>query len=86
MICELRLSKGGGREAIVLPCSIVQTGEDNSRFVWTAQQGRARKRVIETGALADGGVTVARGLAPGDTVLVEGCQKVSEGTAITVVK
>lgn len=82
MIGTLSIVPEEAATVLLLPPHIVQTDEANRTFVWTNQQGKARKRLIETGTLERNGVTVTAGLSAGDEVLVEGQQKVSEGMDI----
>lgn len=86
MICEMSVSKDAGREAIVLPASVVQLGDKGEHFVWTTVKGKAHRSVVTTGELTPQGVTVTHGLTAGDHVVTEGAQKISEGMAVTVVK
>ena len=48
------------------------------------ESGKAARRVIFCGKFTAGGVTVASGLREGDNVIVEGQQKVCEGTPVTL--
>lgn len=68
---QSELSKG-----IVIPSNIVLL-DDNSKFVWVVEQGRAHKRHIEVNGYSGKGVVVMDGLHQGDSVIVEGYQKVS---------
>ena len=53
-------------------------------FVWLAIGDTARKRTVKTDGLSEQGIIITDGIAVGDKVIVEGYQKVSEGTKITV--
>jgi RND family efflux transporter MFP subunit len=86
MVCKVRLRQSGESSAIVVPNRAVQSSHDGRRFVWLAVGGVAQRRFVETGALADAGVTVEQGLSDGDRLIVEGCQKISEGMKINVVR
>lgn len=84
MICDVFLQNGDEQTAIVLPNSVVQIDGDNKTFVWVNAQGKASKKIIQTGEQTTKGVVVLEGLQSGDEVIVEGQQKVSEGSEITV--
>jgi multidrug efflux pump subunit AcrA (membrane-fusion protein) len=60
----------------------VQSSHNGRRFVWLAVDSTAQRRFVETGTLADSGVTVEKGLHEGDRLIVEGYQKISEGMKI----
>ena len=55
-------------------------------FVWIVKNGRATKRYINFLGDTSQGVRVNGGLEPGDRLIVEGQQKVSEGTRCEIVK
>ena len=84
MICSVGIDGGDADTAVILPAPVIQTDERNRAFVWVNDSGKARKRVVETGALVRDGVMISSGISTGDEVIVEGQQKVSEGMDITV--
>jgi len=87
MVCDVAFTGCGQAErSIIIPANIVQIDKDNKTFVWTNQNGKAHKCVISTGMTTNAGVVVLSGLLIGDSLIVEGQQKVSEGTALTIEK
>lgn len=68
--------------AIVIPASLVQIADDNSRFVWIDEGGKAVRRTITCGEYQSNGVVVQSGLHQGDRLIVEGQQKVCTGTKL----
>jgi RND family efflux transporter MFP subunit len=84
MIGTLSLQAKDDAQAIILPARLVQTDEQNNPFVWTNHEGKAHKQILTLGEQTRQGVVVTDGLKPGDEILVEGQQKVSNETAITV--
>lgn len=66
------------RKGIVIPANAVLIGNE-SKFVWTAQNGRATRRNVTIDGYVGTGVMISDGLKVGDTVVVEGYQKISEG-------
>ena len=71
----------GGR--ISLPVKAVQQSTDKSLFVWTVQQGKAHRTTVSVGQVTGNRIIVDSGLQEGDQVIVEGYQKVGEGTPVT---
>ena len=71
----------GGR--ISLPVKAVQQSTDKSLFVWTVQQGKAHRSTVSVGQVTGNRIIVDSGLQEGDQVIVEGYQKVGEGTPVT---
>lgn len=82
MICDLALNRDSAMSAIVLPPSVVLLDSDNSNFVWLDSAGYAVKRVVGTGGMDAQGIIVTSGVMPGDSVIVEGQQKVSRMTPV----
>lgn len=66
---------------IIVPANAILTNEDG-RFVWVAEEGRATRRNITISGYSGSGVIVSEGLQAGDVVIVEGYQKVSEGMKV----
>lgn len=69
----------------VLPSQAVLLNEDNRLFVWKVKNGKAERQFVEADELASHGVIVTSGLTPGDSIIVEGMQKVGTGTRVTPV-
>lgn len=86
MVTKTALAPEESLAAIVLPGRAVQLDERNRTFVWLADDGRAVRRCVECGAPTAHGVTILSGLNPGDEVLVEGQQKVSENTVVEIIR
>ena len=68
--------------AIVIPSQCVQLDEQNRRFVWIVNGGKAEQRFITTGDYTDNGVVVLSGLSAGENLITEGNQKVCNGTKV----
>ena len=86
MICNVYSSFRRGQTSVFVPASVVQLNEDNRYFVWIVSGGKAHKRFIHFVADTSQGVRVDGGLEPGDLLIVEGQQKVSEGTECEIIK
>lgn len=83
MVTEVRFCPAAKAEGgCVIPARIVQLDEQNQSFVWTVTHGKAHKAVIQPGEYTADGVTVLSGLSAGDEVIVEGQQKVCNGTPV----
>ena len=74
---------GVGGPAITLPVTSVQKNAGGTLFVWTVDQARTAHRTpVETGCTIGNRVVVTSGLQAGQRVVVEGYQKLSEGTQV----
>lgn len=83
MICTVNLA-ADTTAAIVLPTRSVLLSADNRNFVWLASGGHAAQRFVEAPDITAQGIVISSGLQHGDTVIVAGMQKVSEGTPVVV--
>lgn len=83
MVTEVVLEQAEASSLCVIPASVVQLDEKNRSFVWVNEGGKARKQIICCDKFTANGVTVVSGLSDGDTLIIEGQQKVSEGTPIS---
>ena len=86
MVCKVFLYHEGDNNAkqIIIPNKCVQISSDNRQFVWLADGNTATRRFIAVGPLSDYGVIVENGLAESDRLIVEGCNKISEGMKIKI--
>ncbi|RHJ86757.1 efflux RND transporter periplasmic adaptor subunit [Parabacteroides sp. AM08-6] len=84
MVAEVTLTQEDNAASHILPANVVQLDERNRSFVWVKENGKATKRIITCGEFTAQGITVISGLEEGDEVIVEGQQKVCEGTPVTL--
>ena len=77
VVLKADVSKG-----IIVPANAVLINRE-SKFVWVVKNGRATRRQITLSGYSGNGVIVNDGLMAGDTVIVEGYQKVSEGMKVS---
>ena len=76
VVLKADVSKG-----IIIPANAVLINQEG-KFVWVAEDGRATRRKITLAGYSGNGVIVSEGLKTGDIVIVEGYQKVSEGMKV----
>lgn len=67
----------------VVPAQAVLLSADNRQFVWVVKNGRAARKTVTADEFRTDGVAIESGLAPGDTLIIAGMQKVSTGTPVT---
>lgn len=83
MICSVNIEGDGNvGSAIVLPAQSVLLSADNRNFVWLARNGHAEQHFVEAPDMTAEGIIITSGLQKGDTVIIAGMQKVSNGTSI----
>lgn len=71
-----------GQSMVTVPVRSVQQSADGHQFVWLAKDGKASRQTVEVGEVQGDRICILSGLAEGDKVIVEGYQKVSEGSEI----
>lgn len=71
------------RPAVVVPEAAI-LARQAGRFVFVAEDGQASLREVETGLRREGMVELRSGVAEGDTVIVAGYQRLSDGSAVSV--
>ena len=76
VVLKADVSKG-----IIVPANAVLLNQEG-KFVWVANDGRAMRRKISISGYSGNGVIVSEGLKVGDMVIVDGYQKVSEGMKV----
>lgn len=86
MICNVYTRFQRGQTSVFVPATVIQLNPDNRMFVWVINNGRATKRYINYVGDTSQGVRVNGGLLPGDQLIVDGQQKVSEGTRCEIIK
>ena len=74
--------KADVNKGIIVPANAILINNEG-KFVWVAEDGRATRRNIKVSGYSGTGVVVSEGLKTGDVVIVEGYQKVSEGMKIS---
>lgn len=84
MICSIVKQENSVARRMILSPKVVQIDSDNKPFVWTDVNGKAHKVYISIGDNVGNMVIVKNGLIPGDKVIVEGQQKVSESTRLKI--
>ena len=69
--------------SLTLPVTSIQRKTDGSLFVWTVGADQtAHRTTIQIGSAKGNRMTITNGLEPNQQVVVEGYQKLSEGTKV----
>ena len=71
--------------AYVIPAiALIDARADQGVVFVIDQEGKARRRPVETGGVGDQGVTILKGLAAGDRVITRGASMVRDGDAVRI--
>lgn len=71
--------------AVTVPSDAVQHGADRT-YVYTIADGKAALRNVRLGATVDGRSAILEGLRPGEQVVLEGIDRLREGSPVTLVE
>ena len=82
MVATVTLEQQGG-EHIVVPAACVHLLQSGAS-VWVVRNNRATRVMVDVGGYQANGISVTAGLNAGDTVVVEGFQKLYEGCEVTI--
>lgn len=78
-------SKSGADYALLAPQeAIMVSGTD--KFVWIVKGGKAERRPVTTGDITNEGVVIESGLTKGETIIVQGQEKVCNGQSVREIK
>lgn len=88
MVADVVLAPDGNRSdasaPLTLPVRCIQQRSGGQRFVWVADGGKAKACNVTTAQTVGNRIVIADGLKGGEQVIVEGWQKVGEGTSVKV--
>jgi multidrug efflux system membrane fusion protein len=79
------LQVGTVEDAITIPADSVQHGSSGT-YVYTIADGRAQLREVRLGATVDGWTAVLEGIAAGELVVLEGIDRLREGSEVVQVE
>ena len=88
MICSVAVSgvnpssEAATVSEIILPPQAVVLDFDNTSYVWVKKKGVAERQKVKVGGLDSRGIIITGGIAPSDSVIIEGQQKLSSGLKV----
>jgi len=87
MVCKVETRNFASLQQpeMIVPNHAIQISADNKPYIWLAEGGVAQRRFVKTGNLTDYGIVILEGVAEGNKLIVEGFQKISEGTKISII-
>jgi len=84
MFARLKINLQSVGEALVIPLDAVLLQPNGDKVVYVLKDGKAERRLVQTGAEAGGRVQVLKGLQPGETVVTAGQEKLKDGMEVKV--
>jgi len=85
MVCDVTVSPNGVKNCLLIPYQAVSKDEDQKSFVFIVNKAtkKVKKQIIEIGNYSGNCIEVRSGLNLGQTIVVEGKEKLSDNTVIS---
>jgi RND family efflux transporter MFP subunit len=81
---EINILDYTNSEAILVPESIVSEDSENNKFLYTIENNKAKKTIVETGYTQNGMIEITSGLNLNQTVINEGGRIVKDGQNVKI--
>jgi len=81
---EINILDYANSEAILVPESIVSEDSENNKFLYTIENNKAKKTIVETGYTQNGMIEIISGLSLNQTVINEGGRIVKDGQNVKI--
>ena len=81
---EINILDYTNSEAILVPESIVSEDSENNKFLYTIENNKAKKTIVETGYTQNGMIEIVNGLNVNQTVINEGGRIVKSGQNVKI--
>ena len=87
MVCKVYLNNVPVESNVVVPPrAIIPEAYKRGHYVWVLDnENEVHKRTVRIGGIVPGGITIKEGVSPGERVVEEGHQRVSENIKVEVV-
>lgn len=84
MVCRVTVTPATAVEEIAVPVRAVQQAGNAARFVWRVQGDSVVRADVRTGRFVENGVVIEEGLRDGDRIVVDGMQKIGQGSKVVL--
>jgi membrane fusion protein (multidrug efflux system) len=84
MFGRLKLNLETAHDAIVLPAEAIITTPAGRKAAFVVKDGKAMRRLVETGIEDGSRVQIVSGINPGDQVIVSGNEKLKDGAFVSL--
>ena len=74
------------RNQVVVPLPAIQRGSQGTFVFLVSPDLTVSSRIVKTGVQDNGKIAITEGLAPGDTMVVEGADRLRDGATVTIPK
>lgn len=85
MVCDVQLTLSSSGNKMIVPFHAVSTDADGKTFVFVVSSDKksVKKQIITTGNYQGTGIEVTGGLNPGETIVAEGKEKLTDNSLIS---
>jgi len=85
MVCDVILNLSSSVDKMIIPNHAVSTDADGKTFVFVVSSDKksVKKQLITTGNYQGTGIEVTGGLNPGETIIAEGKEKLTDSSLIS---
>lgn len=84
MVCRVSVVPADAVEEIAVPVRAVQQVGGGGHFVWLVQGDSVVRRPVEVSRFVNNDIVISSGLCSGDRIVVDGMQKVGQGSKISL--
>jgi membrane fusion protein (multidrug efflux system) len=84
MFARLRMVMETVAEAVTVPGDAVLVLPNGEKVAYVLKDGKAQRRVVQTGLEASGRVQIVSGVQPGETVITAGNKKLKDGMEVKI--
>lgn len=84
MFARLKLTLQTQAEALTVPGDAVLVTPQGEKVAYVVKDGKAQRRVVQTGLEAEGRVQILSGIQPGETVVIAGNEKLKDNMEVKV--
>ena len=82
MVTNVEITESTSHDMITVPITSVRKDANENLFVWTNKNGKVHRSIVTVGKSVGNRIVIIDGLKPGDVVITEGYQKLSEGMEV----
>jgi len=86
MVCDVTMSLENKTTSLVVPCKAVNKESDGKTFVFivSSDNKSVTKQYVKVGRYCDDGIEINSGLTEGQTIVSDGCEKLSNNSLISL--
>ena len=84
MTAVIKIADYSKNNSIVVPLNSIQRSTTGGDYVFVADNGEAKKKIVKVGAVSGAQAEILNGLSNGDKLITQGASEVEDGDKIKV--